>query len=461
MRTLIPWAATGAAVLCFTSCVAYEPRPLDLGAILGDLDRVAIAGSRPVGAARDPEAPVLTALEAAAFAVTHSPKLRARRGELGIATAELVEAGLLPNPTLSFDAMDVIASTGVEGHAGTVDFVSGLGVSWPLPRPGELVAREDGARARLDEARADVRAAEWQVVRAVLGAYAELAAADESLRLNARLLDVAGRTAERVGAARAAGGATLLQENVTALAVAALEQDALRLDGERRERLQALNELLGLPPGAAFRIEVDAELLTATAPAADLGEVVRAALHDRPDLAARLAAYESAESALRQEIARQFPSIEIGSGLAIELPFGTDFNEPAIKTAEARRARAAREVEAAVFDVRREIHAARLAYDRFQAEMDVFERRIRPRLDQNLHLLEESLRLGSTTFFEVASAQQQVIDAEQRALEVRIKRAKARIDLETIGGRWPRGLAIGASGARTAPAAGATSEEKR
>ena len=456
-----PIAAALSVAGLLTACVTYEPRPIDLTSILANLEGVVVTEgatdpsvvptSSVAGGINPEEMPRLTAAEAAGFAVVHHPELAARRAEVGVARAELIEAGLLDDPVASFDGMDAIAAAAVSGEAGTANFISGIGISWTLPRPGEIGAKENAARARIDEKRAELCRAEWRLLRDVFGAHTRLAAAEARLELNRRLRDIVRRTAEQIAAARGAGGATVLQENLAYLEAARLDQDGVRLDGDRRAAILAVNQLMGAPPGAKWTLEVDPTLWTATT-VAEPSVLVQKALSSRPDLIGLMAAYRRAEADVRLEVSRQFPRIDLGTGIAITLPLATGFNGPGIRTAEARRTKLACEVEAAVFEVRREIHAACLNYDRVQAELDVLEKAVRPKIEQNLGLLQEALRLGGVTIAEVIAAQQQIIATEERSLDLKVQRAQAKIELDSITGRGPIDF-------RSADAADAPSKE--
>ena len=226
MRMRCPLLVAPAALLIM-SCVAYEPQPLDPEALLARHDQIVIGfmektdgvspESKPTGTFAT--GPSLLALQAAAFAVVHAPVMDARRAELGIARAELVEAGVLPNPTISFDGIDAVAAKSITGSATTVDFVSGLGLSWTIPRPNEINAKEDSARARLAEARAELRAAEWRLVRSVFAAFTELAGIEQRRQLVERLRTIVQRTENQISTARRAEGATVLQDKLPAVQV--------------------------------------------------------------------------------------------------------------------------------------------------------------------------------------------------------------------------------------------------
>lgn len=88
-----------AACALLTGCAGYSAQPLapqaDLAPSVAALDR-----TRP-GAPPIPADKALTLAEVAFLAVRNSPDLRAVRAQRGVSQAQVIEAGLLPDPVLS------------------------------------------------------------------------------------------------------------------------------------------------------------------------------------------------------------------------------------------------------------------------------------------------------------------------------------------------------------------------
>ena len=83
-------AVPAGLLVLLAGCAAYRPLPLPtsppLAASWHDL--------RHAGALRPP----LSVAEVAALAVENDPALRAARASLGVARAQVLDAGILPNP---------------------------------------------------------------------------------------------------------------------------------------------------------------------------------------------------------------------------------------------------------------------------------------------------------------------------------------------------------------------------
>jgi outer membrane protein TolC len=422
-------------VVAAAGCVAYEPRPLDPEAILRDLERVELPATTDSSAAGGAATPQLTARQAAGWAVAHNPGLKALRADLGIAQAELVRAGLLPDPAIGWESMNALAIQFAGGTPHQADYVAGLVASWPVPRPGEIGAREDQASAHLQGARSSVLAAEWSLARNVHLACLDLEAVRAKLQLNARVLETARRTADFFAEARRAGGATAVQENLAGIELAGREQERIRLEGEQRAARQEVHRWLGIPPDAPLDVTMGADpFVLPSLPDKDTTALVNAALQKRPDLLQIMAEYDASEAELRLEVARQWPQLSIGTGLAIVLPFFSRWNRPAIDAAMARREKVEAEVRAAVHSLRADVHAAVASEQEAVRQVRHFEENLLPKVQESLRLTDEALRVREVTAIEILTAQRQVLDVQNNYLEARIRAARARLLLDTATG---------------------------
>ena len=143
-----------ALVALTTGCATYRPAPIEPLRVLEGLEAIEWnPGTPPPDVTTDgAETAVVGPRELSAFAVSTNPQLAAARAEVGVRGALLVEAGLLPDPQLGWDAMDVLASQIVDGTSSSVDAIAGFGLMFPLLRPGERGAKVGAAEWRADEA---------------------------------------------------------------------------------------------------------------------------------------------------------------------------------------------------------------------------------------------------------------------------------------------------------------------
>ncbi|GJM20476.1 MAG: hypothetical protein DHS20C15_03910 [Planctomycetota bacterium] len=413
-----------ALILSASACATYEPAPLDPSVILKGLRALSVPDSLPEPEPRPAEESAskvereaarafdasngLSVVELIALGVTYNPELAASRAAVDVAGAQLVQAGLLPDPTVGWDLN--------EGN---------LQVALPLLRPDERDSREAVAESRIAQVRWELLRDEWQLARDVNLATLELLGVRDRAVLNAELERIAEQTQEFFDRAQSLGAATGLERELAAIQAADTRLRTVRLRVDERRAEQALNALIGLPPEKRLVLENTVALPTSLPEATTSApEMTERALRERPDLQILLAAYQQTESELRLAVAQQWPLLSIGTTVQLTPGIFSDFNDPAIRSARLERERMARRVEAAVHEIRAEVHDAVAALEQSRLSMELLERELAPRLSEALRLVELSVQAGHVTASDVLLAQGQVLDAQVRMLDARIEAAK-------------------------------------
>ena len=291
-------------VLCATlgGCADYRPQPLAdhpaLAPSVAALDRARPGNLPPVPADRP-----LTLAEVGLLAVQNSPDLRATRAQLGVAQAQVIEAGLLPDPVLSGNYNFLLGGPGTSNAIAatlTADVTALITLS-----VRRLAAQE--AALQVD---ANVVWQEWQTISRAQTLTIDLVEQRRLLRSLEQTLDVLRHRAELSSRAVAQGNATLqmLAPDVAALISLQTQYDATILAQE--QRWQALDMLLGLEP--------DVRPLLATAlraPVISPGEaaaMLASLPQRRPDLIALQLGYEAQQANLRAAVLAQFPALTLG-----------------------------------------------------------------------------------------------------------------------------------------------------
>jgi outer membrane protein TolC len=365
------------AMLLATACQHYTPAPL------------------PVAASLAPAAPVngpLAVDDIVRLALQDNPDLRAARTKRGVAQAQLLQSGILPNPALA---------------GGFLPLISGVGVApaWSAALSQDVKslityrAKKRAGRDTAGQAAADLLWQEWQVAGQARQIAVDL--------IGARRQHPVAAEAYRILSERDAAGEQALARGDTTLIVIAPTRSAMQaartaLQSVEQRELQLHHQLcalLGLSADAPLELAGEAAL-----PPFD-PVAIRAGLQGlpqrRPDLLALRLGYAAQDEALRQAILAQFPDLVLGGSatsdsskvvnLGPEASIGLpvfDRNQGNIAIARATRAQlqaeyAARlatttgEVEAALSEMeqltrqlavaRAELPQARLAADRAQA----------------------------------------------------------------------------------------------
>jgi len=161
-----------AAALAGAGCSSPQAAPLTSEAIDAALTPPAMDVLR--AQARSIRHPLLSPLEikegggvspeeAAVLAVLANPSLRAVRDARGLGAAQVLQAGLLPNPSVSW---------GQEfPYAGPDHLVAfGIGWSWDISSLISRAAKVDAARAQAASVDLDIAWQEWQVAQSAKSA---------------------------------------------------------------------------------------------------------------------------------------------------------------------------------------------------------------------------------------------------------------------------------------------------
>jgi len=243
--------------------------------------------------------------EAAVLAVLVHPALRALRDREGLAQAQLLQAGLLPNPELSASLEPVVGGD----TAGRVT-AFGLGLGWDLAPLLSRPAKRDAARAHAGSVNLGVAWQEWrtaenarlQLYRLALGRRRVTAAGERANTLQ-RVSDLVQRGVDHQVA-------TTAELAAAAAALREARADLERANAAMEERRLALNRALGLP--SALRLEPAGDIRL---PLLEGIPSVRKLVSDlekrRLDLQALRLGYASQEAEVRAAIRAQFPQLKI------------------------------------------------------------------------------------------------------------------------------------------------------
>lgn len=359
-----------ALLVSLGGCSIYHPKPLTEGAVAATLrkpdDRTLQLEAaqihhptlRPVRIdLRDGINPD----EAALIAVLLNPALRADRDRRGLAQAQLVQAGVLPNPQVSWSNDYVIGGD----TAGTIN-AFGLGASWDVTQLLTLLPKIASAKANKKAIDLDIAWNEWQTAQnarlsalRIAGLAAQLKAAregDDALRESVNLLSKAAEAHEKTVLDLAAA------ESASRAARAAVLDIEKQLEVERI----ALNRAMGFPPEA--RPQIEGGVLPADAAPPSYKNLIANLETSRLDLLGLKAGYTSQDEALRAAIIAQVPRINLGFnratdtsnvqtlgfGISVDIPI-FDRNQGSIGTERATRQKLFDEYADRVFQARADI----------------------------------------------------------------------------------------------------------
>ena len=292
LRPLLPPAVFLALAACATAGdlpLAARPELADSLAVLHH-DQVNIAAP-------------LTVSGVALLAVQNDPDLRAARAQHGVAQAQVLQAGLLPNPQVTGAALPLVAGVGTT-------MAWNAGISEDIRSLITLSSRRRAAGNDADQVDAQIVWQEWQVIGQARLLAVDLIEGERSLALLRRNRDLLASRYDRSQRAVAAGNETLTTVTPDLAALQTTTTQINDLQRQQMSRRHQLNALLGLAPDVAVPLSTDPDL-----PAWDQETVTQALptlAQRRPDLVALQLGYRAQNAKLRTAILSQFPNLTFG-----------------------------------------------------------------------------------------------------------------------------------------------------
>ena len=373
--------------------------------------------------------------EAVALALWNNAAFQETLADLGVARADLTQAGMLPNPTFS-----LLVPVGAKPLELTAKYP--FEIFWL--RPNRVAA------AKFDYERTAQRLVQsgLDLIRDVRVAFADAVLADERLKLAEESLLLNTRIAELAQARLRAGDVSELeagQADIDKLQARELMARAQQDTGVARERLRHLLGL-GLVPWAD---RLTASVLPSRSELA-VDVCLTNALAARSDLHAAEIGLEAAGKRIGLARAETFTLAagingkDVGSGDSKEFLVGPSLdlavpilnqNQGGVAQAKARFEKAARQYytlrDRIVLEVR-ESHA-RLA--QAQESYDQWQQRILPPLEESVRQSEKAYAAGNVTYLFVLENTRKLFDARAKAVSVATDLRRARAELERSAGQ--------------------------
>ncbi len=309
--------ALAAVALGWTGCSTYEAKPIDRASVDKALEAAPLESIK-VEAARIKHpllAPVVidggggfTPEEIAVMVVIVSPDLRALRDQRGVAEAQVLQAGILPNPQLGYS---------VDRPRGAYDpavvAAKSLGLTWEVT---SLLAHHDrvaAARAGAKSVDLSIAWQEWQAAQdARLRAY-RILSLQRRLPLARSVEELLADTVELSRKAVSRGLRTTSDLTTATDAWTQAQNTRFDLEQQLSSERAALNLSLAMPPATVVALKAPPRAgFSGAATPADAAALSDGLEERRLDLIALRLGYESQESSLRAAVLAQFPRIGLG-----------------------------------------------------------------------------------------------------------------------------------------------------
>ena len=374
----------------------------------------------------------LTLDEAITRALAQEPTLRATRTAVDVAKGARLQAGLRPNPTVSFMQ---------QTEPGGTDSQSRVEMQWPLElfrKTGRVAVAEQ----ELQAAEQSVSDRERLLAADVRMKYGEVVAAVRDLSVSDDLVATTTRQVELLRARVDQGRTPPLERNMVEVELRRLEAERFFAAGQVDRTVVELKRLLGMRANAPLQLcETLEQLVTrevalplrpdaiAVASRADVQEaearirvgdaqIDRARREGRFDLSL-FGSYMRTDAGFPQlglnaqgELTRVRGLFHyLSAGAALSLPL-RNRNQGEISSARAERAGAAARLNAAQLTAEAEIAAALARDERARSAIAVYTSGARDLARQNLDVVSQTYGLGRATVFDVLAEQRRYLDFE-------------------------------------------------
>jgi len=244
--------------------------------------------------------------EAAILAVLINPSLRAVRDQQGIAKAQLLQAGILPNPQLSYSP-----SFPTGGSTAGTTSAFGLGLNWNVTALISRSAKIDAAKFKREGVDLAIAWQEWQVAQAARVAVYRLVVLNQQVELSSEMQKRLQGNLKSVSQAVDEGLLTGLRLAAARTAFNKANVRSQRFQKKVREQKLLLNRAMGLPPETDIKLQANTEL-PGNVKIASPDSLANDIENRRLDILAFREGYESQEASVRVAIKKQFPKIQIG-----------------------------------------------------------------------------------------------------------------------------------------------------
>ena len=379
-------------------------------------------------------ASTLTLDQALQTAFARNPDLAAAQWEIGIAEGDRQQAGLIPNPEVSWEAED----TRRDSRTTTVM------LSQPIELGGKRGARIDVASRAQDAAGIELQRKRNALRADVIQAFTSAQTAQQRLQLSRQSLQLAEHGL-RVALGRIEAGKSSPVEGTRAQ----VQRSEVRLELSRAERDQAnayqqLAQVMGAPLPASTTVQTATQSMPAVPPPTRLLE----RLNETAELRLATLQIDQREASLGLEKAQRIPDLTVSVGsqyselerervnvVGLSMPIPLFNRNQGNVLAAARRTDQARDLRNATeLRLRSEIQTTLEQWQTANGEVQAFNQTILPAAQRAVDSATRGFEMGKFGFLDVLDAQRTLISARTQYIQAVAEATDARVRIERIFG---------------------------
>lgn len=376
--------------------------------------------------------------EVVTLAVINNPDLKAKRLQARVAGAQLLQAGLLPNPQVNADFIHPISGPPPLFNGYT------LGLTQDLTALVSRGAAKAGARAHEQQVNLDILWQEWQVAQQARQLFIK---ARSEARLQKVLQTQHQLNTDNYRRDRKAlrqGNITLSVISPDLVGLVDADTQLRQLQRDRNKTFHALDALLGLKPTIKPPLSGAAKL--APFSKAQFQAALARLAQRRPDLLALRAGYQSQQQAVREAILKQFPTLSVGLthgvdtsdvhtislGVTLSLPL-FDRNQGHIAIQRATRAALRQSYQARLDQAVNQAHELWREIAIMHRQLQQLDTRL-PALEQTTDAAQLSFEQGNMSAGTYINLRSSLLSKRVEAIRLKASLEQAQAALETLLG---------------------------
>lgn len=383
----------------------------------------------------------ITLAQVLSLALVRNPELRAFSWEVRAREAQALQAGLPPNPEISFEVEDFGGTGSVEGFDGTETTIL---LSQLFPLGGKLSKRRKVEELNTELAEWDYETTRLNVLTKTVLSYLNVLAAQERFTLQSELFKLAERVHGTVSERAQAGEISPIQEKMSQVA---LSTTKIKLEQSKRELEASKRILASMWNGSEPQFKAVKGDLSLISPIPTF-EDLQSLLSENPEIARWATEIEQREATIKLEQANAIPDPFISGGyrhiselndnafvvgLSIPIPI-LNRNQGAISEARRRLKKAVEEQENAEVVVNNAMASAFKTLSASYEEALLLKDIVLPEAESAYELTFEGYREGEFPLLNVLVAQRAVFDTKLQYIDALLNYHSSRANVERLIG---------------------------
>src|SRR5215472_5657821 len=380
--------------------------------------------------------------DAAAIALYSNPALRAIRDRRGLAAAQIIQAGILPNPSVSY-ARDFVSGGNTAGTTTAYNFSAG----WEFTALIPFLPKQTAARKNFQSVDLDVAWQEWQIAVNARAAVYRVLGLDAQVERAREATSGLEQSAEAMRKAVDAHEKTVLDLSAAESASQDSRATMLGLEQEFEKQRLGLNKILGAEPEIKIALRASLTLPERLEPP-DQRELISNLESHRLDLVGLQRGYESQDAIVRAAILAQFPKMSValtkatdttnvkttGFNIAVDVPI-FDRNQGVIATERATRQRLRDEYNERAFEARSDIATAIADIGSLDRQIAAAEEAL-PLLEKLVSSAQTAVEQRNADVLSYYTARSNLLQKRIQLIKLQQQLLEARTALEIASGRY-------------------------